>query len=281
MSSIHYRLRRFGAVLGCAVLLSGGLGIAAGSAGAETPPAPICPSSTANGRFVRYLYINILFRCPDVAGGAFWTAQLDAGMSRSALADILDMSNENVVNNNVVPLYQQFLVRPPTSAELTAGINSIRSNHSDANLIADIASSDEFFTTYSTKTDPTGSWLNFVYNGVLERDPEGGAIEFFIGQITPDSIAGGRRWVVMTLEHSPENATDWTTAALGAAFGRAPDGGGMTFWTGWLQGSGNWQTFRMWTLMLSSQEGFNVAQTQPNPPPEPSAPSAAAPLAMR
>ena len=65
---------------------------------------------------------------------------------------------------------------------------------------------------------------------------------------------------------------------MGVAFNRAPDQGGMDYWTGWLQGCGNWQTFRMWTAMLSSQEGFNLAQTQPNPPPPEAAPSAVAPM---
>ena len=97
--------------------------------------APVCPAATANGRFVRFLYLQILMRCPDASGGAYWTAKLDHGSARSAVADVLDMSTENVVNNNVVPLYQGLLGRAPSSTELAAGVNSIRSTHGDAELI--------------------------------------------------------------------------------------------------------------------------------------------------
>ena len=282
MSSTHHRLRRFGASLGCAILLSGGLGIAAGSAGAASSvEAPICPAATANGKFVRFLYLQILMRCPDPSGGAYWTARLDRGASRAGVADALDMSTENLTDNNVVGLYQGLLNRAPTATELAAGISSIRGTHGDADLIATLASSDEMFENFSSEDDPEAAWLDFVYNGVLDRDPDEAGFFFFHDQIAPNSTAGIRRWVAMTLEHSPENAADWTGAAMGAAFNRAPDDSGMAYWTGWLQGSGNWQTFRMWTLMLSSQEGFNLAQTQPNPPPAEAAPSAAAPLGGR
>jgi hypothetical protein len=281
MSSTHHRLRRLGASLSCALLLSGGLGIAAGTAGAASSvDAPICPAATANGRFVRFLYLQILMRCPDAAGGAYWTAKLDHGSARSAVADALDMSTENVVDNNVVPLYQGLLGRAPSSTELAAGVSSIRSTHGDAELIAGLASSDEFFAQFSSEDSPEGAWLGAVYNGILDRDPDEAGYSFFTDQLGTDSIAAVRHWVAMTLEHSPENAADWTGAAMGAAFNREPDQGGMAYWTTWLQGRGNWQTFRMWTAMLSSQEGYDLAQTQPNPPPASAAPTAAAPMGV-
>ena len=153
MSSTHHRLRRLGASLSCALLLSGGLGIAAGTAGAASSvDAPICPAATANGRFVRFLYLQILMRCPDAAGGAYWTAKLDHGSARSAVADALDMSTENVVDNNVVPLYQGLLGRAPSSTELAAGVSSIRSTHGDAELIAGLrpGKSPGCFTEFDT-----------------------------------------------------------------------------------------------------------------------------------
>jgi hypothetical protein len=282
MSSTHHRLRRLGASLSCAILLSGGLAVAASTAGAASSvDAPICPAATANGKFVRFLYLQIMMRCPDAAGGAYWTAKLDHGSARSAVADALDMSTENLVDNNVVPIYQQALHRAPSSTELAAGIGSIRSTHGDAVLIAKLASSDEFFANFSAAPNPEEAWLGTVYNIVLDRDTDAAGGDFFLSQLGSDSSAGMRNWVTMTLEHSPENAAGWTGAAMGAAFGREPDQAGMAYWMNWLQNSGKWQTFRMWTAMLSSQEGFNLAQTQPNPPPPEDAPSVAAPLGGR
>jgi hypothetical protein len=253
--------------------VAGGAALA-GTAGAGAPPStPICPSSTANGRFVRYLYLNIMFRCPDASGGAYWTAKLDNGTPRSAVSNALDMSTENVVDNNVMPLYHDLLGRVPTSTELASGVDSIRSTRSDADLISFLISKDEVFSHYASFND----WLNDVYEGVLDRPADTNGLNFFNDYVSDPSTAGERRGVVKTLEHSPENAADWTAAAMGAAFGRGPDQGGMAYWTGWLQGEGHWQTFRMWTLMLASSEGYALAQTQPNPEEHSAAPRAMAP----
>lgn len=282
MSSPRQRLRRFGAGIACAAMVAVGGASLAGTAGAGAPPStPICPSSSANGRFVRYLYLNIMFRCPDASGGAYWTAKLDSGTPRSAVSNALDMSTENLVNNNVMPIYDQLLNRAPSSAELNAGVNSIRSTRSDASLTATIASSDEFFAQFSSESTPADAWIGAVYNGVLDRNPDEAGYYFFMDQLTPESSAGTRRWVVMTLEHSPENAADWTGAAMGGALLREPDQSGMAYWMGWLQGEGNWQTFRMWTLLLASPEAYSVAQSQPNPEEHSAAPRAMAPAFPR
>jgi hypothetical protein len=37
----------------------------------------------------------------------------------------------------------------------------------------------------------------------------------------------------------------------------------VAFWVDWLMGRGRWQTFRMWTFHLASDEAYRRAQTQP------------------
>ena len=39
-----------------------------------------------------------------------------------------------------------------------------------------------------------------------------------------------------------------------------PDPAGIRSWTAWLTGSGGWQTFRLWTHLLSSDEAYRRSQ---------------------
>ncbi len=266
MSSTRPRLRRLGGALACTAMLAAGGASLAGTAGAAPAVVapPNCPSSTPNGRFVRYLYLNILHRCPDAGGGAYWTARLDNGTPRSAVSNALDMSTENVVENNVNLLYSKLFERLPSSSELHAGVNSIRSTRGDADLTATLASGDEYFANFKSKSTPESAWLNVAYNLVLGRAPDSAGKAYFLDMLGSSSTVATRRRVFMILEHSRENALDWTRSAMSAAFLRPADAGGVAYWMGWLQGAGHWQTFRMWTLMLASPEGYTLAQTQPS-----------------
>src|SRR4051812_36231363 len=96
-----------GASIAAASLLLAVVPLAAGAGATPATAArasrvaedPICPSDTANGRFVRWIYLNILNRCPDASGAAHWTAKLDSGTDRWAFARQVDYSNENITKN--------------------------------------------------------------------------------------------------------------------------------------------------------------------------------------
>ena len=104
-----------------AVGLALGLGSLAGPASGQSTipdPEPVCPAAEGNARFVRFIYLNILFRCPTEADSAYWTQRLDAGYGRGQFAKYVDLSTENLVHNNVVELYRGLLDRDPTPTEL-------------------------------------------------------------------------------------------------------------------------------------------------------------------
>lgn len=63
------------------------------------------PASVTDARFVELVYQNVLLRLPDESGYAFWTAQLDAGMSRASLLAHFSESPENKIN--VAPEIEQ------------------------------------------------------------------------------------------------------------------------------------------------------------------------------
>jgi hypothetical protein len=223
------------------------------------------------------MYIQILGRCPESAASTYWTARLDAGLSRYGFAETLDMSDENVVSYNIEPLYDSILGRVPTQTEIAQWSTHLRTYHEDGMIVAALASSDEFYATVdgATAAEKDQAWLAFAYNGILDRDPDAAGASYFTGVLGTPSTAASRHLVASRLERSHENAIDWTGAVYGAAFNRPPDPSGFDYWVNWLSnGPGQWHTFQLWTHFLASNESYRIAQTQPNPPAAPTSGSA-------
>lgn len=270
------RRRAASVATGLALSLALGLGALATPATAQTvttldPPPAVCPAEAGNARFVRFIYLNILFRCPTEADTEFWTDKLDAGYGRGQFAKYVDLSTENLVFNNVIALYGRLLEREPTQSELDAGVAYIRANQSDGQLIADILASDEWYDSFARPRSGRASekdqeWLDAVYGFILDRGVDEDGLEFWSGVLGEQSTAATRRKVTRSLERAPEATFGWIFGVYGAGLNRGPSGDEIGYWQQWLLGPvGKWRTFHMWTSVLSSAEGYARAQTQPSP----------------
>lgn len=259
---------RAAAVAG-ALLLTLALVPAGTAAAALAGAAPQCPAAAGNARYVRFVYLEILDRCPDAGGLGYWTRRLDAGTSRWGVADAIDMSTENLGRNNVDQLYQLLLDRPPTTAERAAGIARLRAGHENATLTTELLSSDEGYGIHGTGATPAErdrAWLAYAYNRILDRAPDPLGESFYLGYFASSgSTAARRHLVAMGLEHSYPNATSWVKATMAEALGRPADPRGLAYWRAWLTdpSRGRWQTFRLWTMQLASDEAYRRSQTQP------------------
>jgi len=224
-----------------------------------------CHVAAGNARFVRFVYIKILERCPEPAAVAYFTKRLDAGLTRFNFTETIDMSTENLVNNNVVGLYQDILGRAPDANELASGIAFLRKNHQDGPLIAGLLSSDEAYGHIAGATAEARdkAWLKLAFESIVETAPTAGQQAQWLHAFGAGSTRAKRLGVAMALEHSPANATSWTFGVYGAGLGRGAQPSELAFWARWLNGRGSWQTFRMWTNVLSSNEGYALAQTEP------------------
>ncbi len=232
------------------------------------PPPPVCPADEGNARFVRFIYLNILFRCPSQADTAYWTQRLDAGYGRGQFAKYVDLSDENLVHNNVLELYGNLLDREPTAQELAAGVAHIRKNQSDAQIIADILASDEYYEAFEYETRSTAkdeAWLDHVYGFILDRGVDEAGFDYWTAVMGDESTQATRRKVTRSLERAPEATIGWIYGVYGAGLQRGPGEGEFGYWQQWLLGPGQWRTFHMWTSVLSSPEGYARAQTQPSP----------------
>ncbi|QYG92107.1 DUF4214 domain-containing protein [Iamia sp. SCSIO 61187] len=275
------RRRAAGVVaLGLALVLALAVGPLAGPSGAVDrpaeqvttldPPPVVCPAEEGNARFVRFIYLNILFRCPEQSGLEYWTRRLDAGYSRGQFAKFVDLSQENLVHNNVVELYRSLLERDPTEAELAAGVDHIRRFQADGQLIADILASDEFYAAFAVDPESERTkdeqWLDQMYQFILDREVDPGALEFWIGRMGDPSTQASRQRVTRYLERAPEATIGWIFGVYFAGLNRPPSDSDIAFWQDWLLGPvGKWRTFHMWTSVLASSEGYARAQTQPSP----------------
>jgi hypothetical protein len=220
-------------------------------------------AATPNQRYVTFLFDEILHRCPDVRAAAYWTARLDGGASRWSVAEAIDTSTENLGRNNVDGLYQGLLGRPPTATERDAWIRYLRAAHENAVPTAMLLSSAEGYARHTTATiaaERDVEWLTVAYNRILDRAPDPKGLAFYLRKLGPGASTQATRFTVaMSLEHSAPNANSWVRAAMTEALGRTPDPAGVRSWTAWLTGPGRWQTFRLWTHLLSSDEAYRRA----------------------
>ena len=268
--------RRAAALVGGAVLAATSVAVAtvpiASAAPATRSVVPLCPAPAGNKALVRYVYLNILNRCPTDTIRDDYAALLDShALSTAQFTDRVDMSAENVNNNNVLPLYKDILERVPSPAELTAGAMSIQSTHGDANLTATLASSAEFYAMLpGTATHKDTEYLNLLLSNVLDRVNPTATLDSYYGRLLHSpSTRDDRYRVAMYLEHSEENATSWVLGVYGAALQSGPtSNAAYVFWKNWLMGpAGHWRTFRMYTLFLASSGAYARAQSNPNPQP--------------
>ena len=195
-----------GAILAVGLLagpLSTTAGASTGPAPSQGAPAVVCPATEGTPRFVRFIYLNILFRCPDTASMDYWVGRIDGGLSRSRFAELVDLSSENLTLNNVFPLYGDILGREPSIVELQAGVDSIRTHQADSRLIAELASSDEFFNALDPGMEDRGDfWLTTAYQSILDRDPDPAGFDFYRALMGTPSTATGRLKVARALELS-------------------------------------------------------------------------------
>jgi hypothetical protein len=264
------RLRSSLASLGCAVAvaisgsgLAGAL-LAPSAAAVQAAPAeaPACPQDGANQRFVRFIYLQILNRCPDPGGLQFWATALGNGLPRATFTDQIDMSTENIVDYNIVPLFEMGLDRAPSADEIRFWSTVLRNDKADDRMISWILSSDEFWNDLDPgESSRLHAWIQTAYNFILDRDADEAGGEFFSAVLGDNPTQVQRYDVAFTLERSDENAYSWVVAVYYAGLNRPPDGPGAQYWKAWL--TQHHQTFRMWTFFLASDEAYQLAQTQP------------------
>ena len=134
----------------------------------ETDPPPVQPPpqyATPNERYVAAAFQDLLHREVDAGALAFWSTQLDQGMSAILFTNALTHSDEyfgEIIQSD----YQRFLGRAADSQGLLGWTQAMRAGLTDQQLEAGFAASQEFYTL-SGGTDL--DWVDAMYQQLLGR----------------------------------------------------------------------------------------------------------------
>ncbi len=141
--------------------------------------APSPATATSYDDVVTAAYQGLLGRSPDAAGLAFWTSELDRGLTPSEVVERIGDADEQ--RRNVVrETYRAVLGRAPDPAGLAFWSAGIIDRLTARSLQSQIFGSDEFFSRAgSTNT----GFVDQLYQKVLNRGADGPGLEYWLDQL--------------------------------------------------------------------------------------------------
>ncbi len=205
--------------------------------------------ASQNQAFVGQLYNDLLQRPADGAGLAFWTNQLNSGLSRQQVVAAIEASGEfqaREVNN----LYTQYLHRGADSAGLNFWVAQLAQGETIEQVAAGIGGSQEFFMTQGGGTD--GGFLTALYQDALQRAPDNAGQMGFTAALQSGAT---REQVAAVVFGSTEFKTILVKGFFQSFLNRAADSNGLAGFVPALQQGATDQ--EVIAVILSSQEFFS------------------------
>ena len=181
-----------------------------------------------NQAFVATLYEGLLDRPADSTGLAYWSGQLNAGSSRTAVASGI-LNSPEFTNDEIANLYQQLLSRSANGNELAYWSAQKQAGNTWQQIEAGMAGSAEFFT------DAGGTFTAYVsrlFQDFLHRLPAANEFGFFqqlANANTPNSV------IALDVISSPEADGILVNNDYSTILGRAADASGAAYWTAQLE----------------------------------------------
>jgi hypothetical protein len=219
------------ATVGSTVTLNGTL------VGGDT--SSVCSSDSGNAAFLCAAYGDLLGRAPDPAGSAAFEAALSNGTSRVQVAFEIATSLE-YRNDFVNGLYESYLGRSATKAEISGWVNLLAGGVSDQRVLESILGSPEF---YLNAGQTASGFVTALYTDVLGRAPDAAGLSFWVSQ-----LANGvsRDTVAVGIVESPEFVAKLVGSEYLDILDRAPsaDPAGISFWVSQLLDGTSFETVR-------------------------------------
>ena len=224
---------------------------------------------TVNERYVYRLFNDFLLRQPTSTEVANYSALLSAGASRASLVDSF-VNGATFKNNYVAGIYDLYLDRDPTTAELSSSVNSIGSNGFLVPEVNVLASSSFFQLAGSTNS----GFVTRLYERVLRRAPDPSGQSFYTNQLNGGTKT--RSQVATSMLRGSESSAlrvagpasmtecastelldsdSLTSGSYCLVLDRMADPSGKSFWASQLQASG--QLPDIWRSHAVSNEYYN------------------------
>jgi photosystem II stability/assembly factor-like uncharacterized protein len=133
-----------------------------------------------NQRYLNQVYQSLFNRTIDTAGLAFFTPELQSGMSRRTVVQQLTHSTE-YFTDVVQQLYQQYLGRPADPVGLNIFVSQLQAGVTDAQVTTSLVSSPEF---YANSGGSSKRFVDALYAQVLGRPADAGGESFWLQQLS-------------------------------------------------------------------------------------------------
>ncbi|HZQ56400.1 MAG TPA: DUF4214 domain-containing protein [Acidimicrobiales bacterium] len=198
-----------------------------GTSNAIIVVSPALPSPSqlpASKQFVSQLYQDLLGRQPDPGGLALWSAALDAGVTRSAVAASVLASPEYRLRQ-VNGAYSDCLSRGPDAAGESLYVSLLGRGWAPEALEAALVGSDEYFVTHGGNIP---EWVAATYQDLLGRSPEPAGLAFWAYQA---GAGVPRTQIAAAIESSGEYRALFVTTLYESLLGRSPAAWEVGLWS--------------------------------------------------
>lgn len=153
---------------------------------------------TADQRFIRVLYLDVLGRAGGQAEIDYWVGQLRApGATAESVVQAIERSAE-ARERLVRAWYVKFLGREPAPGEPTYWTNRLLAGESEESVVADILGSTEYFNAHGGTNDV---FVRGLYNDLLGRVPSDGEVTYWAGVVAVLGRSGVARAFLTSLEY--------------------------------------------------------------------------------
>lgn len=200
--------------------------------------------------YVAHVSEDVLHRPADAAGLAYWSAQLDRGVSPAAVVQGI-LESPECAAQAVQECYQQCLGRPADPAGM-AWLGGLAARN-PVLAQAELYGSAEYFFTRGGGSD--AGFVQALYEDALGRPPDAAGAAHYAAR-----LAGGqsRAAVARELLGSDEACQRMVTDLFAACLHRTPDAGGLAYYTAALHAGATVQDVR--AALLASTECWGAVQ---------------------
>jgi cyclophilin family peptidyl-prolyl cis-trans isomerase len=133
----------------------------------------------AGAGWITAMYKNLLGRTPAQSEVQFWLTNLNNGELPATIAFGFAASQEREAQR-VNADYQQYLGRSASSSEVSFWVNDFLNGGTNEAVIAGFIGSQEYFQSHG---NDGVDWLYSCYHAVLNRQPDAGGLQFWLGQL--------------------------------------------------------------------------------------------------
>jgi hypothetical protein len=131
------------------------------------------PGAAPTGSFLNGLYRNVLDRNPNSTGSAYWTLQLNSGVSKGTVAAAFWESTEHR-KLELNTFYGQLLHRAVDPGAMSYWLDQFQNGATEVTIMTDIVLSNEFTGGSSS----ANVFVDNLYQNVLGRSPDADAAQW-------------------------------------------------------------------------------------------------------